>query len=258
MEKRFQEFINHLPKELLPYKKEIEATKQIYIPIELEKAKNISLATSKVGGYPYLPMNMEYPIGKNGKILDFLAQINFSEMPSLKDYPTHGILQFYIDFPMGSNTKVIYHETIEQSYQTQFPKLEKIRQDEEYLSPIYNNSEYKMIFCSPEYEVVGYADFRFKEINVPSDIYEFSSYEHKVGGYAYFAQEDPRDFYGNPFATEKDPQEDNHLSTHLLFQLNSDEEDIAWGDVGVGNFFIQPQDLKNRDFSKVLFHWDCY
>ncbi len=46
----------------------------------------------------------------------------------------------------------------------------------------------------------------------------------------------------------------------LLFQLDSDSEDgkdIMWGDAGVGNFFIHPDDLRKRDFSKVVYNWDC-
>ncbi|MBQ9182646.1 MAG: DUF1963 domain-containing protein, partial [Neisseriaceae bacterium] len=39
----------------------------------------------------------------------------------------------------------------------------------------------------------------------------------------------------------------------LLLQIESDEG-IMWGDCGVGNFFIRPDDLRKRDFSKVLFN----
>ena len=34
--------------------------------------------------------------------------------------------------------------------------------------------------------------------------------------------------------------------------------EMLWGDVGVCNFFIHPQDLAKRDFSKVLYNWDCH
>ncbi|MDN5490601.1 MAG: DUF1963 domain-containing protein, partial [Acinetobacter sp.] len=34
--------------------------------------------------------------------------------------------------------------------------------------------------------------------------------------------------------------------------------EIMWGDSGVGNFFIHPDDLEKRDFSKVVYNWDCY
>ena len=43
----------------------------------------------------------------------------------------------------------------------------------------------------------------------------------------------------------------------LLFQLNS-VKDIMWGDAGVANFFIDREALKNRDFSHVMYNWDCY
>ena len=42
----------------------------------------------------------------------------------------------------------------------------------------------------------------------------------------------------------------------LLFQLDSDDG-VMWGDCGVGNFFITDADLKRRDFSRVLYNWDC-
>jgi uncharacterized protein YwqG len=30
-----------------------------------------------------------------------------------------------------------------------------------------------------------------------------------------------------------------------------------WGDMGVGNFFIHPDDLAKKDFSKIFYTWDC-
>jgi uncharacterized protein YwqG len=44
----------------------------------------------------------------------------------------------------------------------------------------------------------------------------------------------------------------------LLFQMDTDDEvGIMWGDSGVANFFIIEEDLKNKDFSRVLYNWDC-
>ncbi len=66
---------------------------------------------------------------------------------------------------------------------------------------------------------------------------------HKIGGYAYFTQDDPR--------RASDPM-------LLLFQLDSDERmDLMWGDMGVGHFFIREKDLVARDFSRVLYDWDA-
>jgi len=30
-----------------------------------------------------------------------------------------------------------------------------------------------------------------------------------------------------------------------------------WGDAGVANFFINSADLINKDFSRVMYNWDC-
>lgn len=66
--------------------------------------------------------------------------------------------------------------------------------------------------------------------------------EHKLGGYPFFTQEEPR--------------EDDKFDI-LLFQLNS-EAGIMWGDMGIGNFFINSDDLRKKNFDNVLYNWDCY
>ena len=66
---------------------------------------------------------------------------------------------------------------------------------------------------------------------------------HQLGGYPYFTQDDPRPGQYEDFDT-------------LLFQLDSCDL-VLWGDYGVGNFFISRDALKRRDFSKVLYNWDC-
>lgn len=70
---------------------------------------------------------------------------------------------------------------------------------------------------------------------------------HRMLGHPYFTQEDPRP-EGSPYDT-------------LLFQMDSDsvgrEDYVLWGDSGVGNFFINREDLKRLDFSNVFYTWDC-
>ena len=49
----------------------------------------------------------------------------------------------------------------------------------------------------------------------------------------------------------------------LLLQIDSDTDDnndfeIIWGDCGVANFFINSEALLKKDFSKVIYNWDCY
>jgi uncharacterized protein YwqG len=42
----------------------------------------------------------------------------------------------------------------------------------------------------------------------------------------------------------------------LLLQIDSDHKDILWGDEGIANFFIHPEDLEDLEFSEVLYNWD--
>ena len=74
---------------------------------------------------------------------------------------------------------------------------------------------------------------------------------HKIGGYPFFTQDDPR--------IHLTDDEDRWV---LLLQINSDSRErgrvaIQWGDVGVCNFFITESALKKLDFSTVLYNWDC-
>ena len=68
---------------------------------------------------------------------------------------------------------------------------------------------------------------------------------HKMLGYASFTQEDPR---------YKGMYKDYDT---LLLQIDTEWNYIIWGDCGICNFFIKKQDLINKNFSKVLFNWDC-
>lgn len=73
----------------------------------------------------------------------------------------------------------------------------------------------------------------------------FQNTGHKLGGYAYFTQADPREYKAE------------WRDRILLFQLDSDN-DIMWGDVGVGNFFIRPDDLASLNFTNIIYNWDCH
>lgn len=195
-----------------------------------------------------------------------LAQLNLSEVPSIDEVPTTGILQFYLsvhdgamgldldDPTKGENFRVVYHEMLVYDESQLLSDFSFIGEWEE--GDLPGGSEASMNF-SVQQEVVSPPDFRFDpltnhQIDVQLDddemwdaLDKITAIGHKIGGYPYFTQMDPReDHY------------ENH--TVLLFQMDTDDElEIMWGDSGVGNFFITPEDLKNRNFSNVLFTWDC-
>lgn len=67
---------------------------------------------------------------------------------------------------------------------------------------------------------------------------------HKIGGYAYFTQRDPR----NAAAAQANDVQ--------LLQLDSDEQ-IMFGDSGLVHLFINPTALQERQFDQAYFYWDC-
>ncbi|WP_230656444.1 YwqG family protein [Psychrobacter sp. I-STPA10] len=70
---------------------------------------------------------------------------------------------------------------------------------------------------------------------------------HQLLGYPFFTQCDLR--YNNASLA-------NHI---LLLQIDTDDKaNLMWGDSGIANFFITPNELKNKNFSRLVYNWDCY
>lgn len=266
-------------------KKIKEKTMKKSIKINEEEAVNLSIFDSKFGGLPYWEESVEYPTDSDGNGLILLAQINFERTPINDDrFPKKGILQFFIgtndimgvDFDNLDNQngfKVIYHENINNQLTREEVRSQGIRANteldgasEEYF-PFYK--EYEITF-EESMEPMSSAVHNFDEIlnettgevlgkdvdnawdllkSEEDYIYdEFYVCGHKILGYPYFTQWDPRE--------DEDLYKEKKYDT-LLLQIDS-EGDILWGDSGVGNFFINEQDLINKDFSKVIYTWDCY
>lgn len=256
-----------LPLLLEPWREKIEATVTPFIKIEPQPAGATQAWESRIGGFPYLPAYAEFPKNKKGEALFFLAQINFAEMHPLDGFPEKGLLQFYIndDGLMGLDVhdgkegdfKLLYFEEVSEE-PADFQKIEKMPREYDCL-PIAPGKSFPLRF-SPNSEVLPLGDFRFGQLFGDDFFAPFGDGQwdlmdqyqkannargHKIGGYAHFTQQDPR--YGPDAAAE------------LLFQLDSDQAiGCLWGDMGVANFFIRKDDLERRDFSRVLYNWDCY
>ncbi|WP_155593497.1 YwqG family protein [Lysinibacillus cavernae] len=258
-----------LPEAFEQYKPLIEETMKPVVLIDTEVSKT-TLFQSKFAGDPYFPLSMEYPKNNDGHPLKLLAQINFAEVPKhLPNFPEEGILQFYIDgyddvlgmdFDNGQNQegfRVLFHETIvhDESQLVQDFSFVKI-EDEEMFFPV--EREMALSFKT-NYEPLSINDFRSNDMygSILTSLEDDETLEDafydalasdglKIGGYPFFTQEDPR-AYG-----------DYTDSTIMLLQIDSVGDDILWGDCGVGNFFITEEELLNKDFSKVLYNWDCH
>ncbi len=261
---------SELPPQIERFRTQIESALKPYIEIKPRKDNNLNWWQSKFGGLPYLPQNFEYPRTTEGEYLYLLAQINFTEVPNLENFPQQGILQIYIadNGLYGCNLE---NMTDQSSFRVlYFPepdlKIEKIITDFSFLPdsdalPLDSADAFALEF-KPKIQPITVVDYKFESIFAPyfedreqyyqfweqyDDIF-FTNSRHQLGGYPHFTQDDPRYFYS--------AEEEKY---NLLLQIDSDLNlDIMWGDVGVGNFFIQDSALKQLDFSNVLYNYDCH
>ena len=255
------------------------------IRIALSLADNLALTDSKLGGIPYIPQGGALPTSVDGKPLFMLAQINCEQLPENTLYPKKGLLQFWIaatkaplygldyEAPCSNDFKrVIYYpdfgealpiddfindytfdnENLPFNSKRQFAL--HFKKDTESIS-LEERAATKLFFekWNEAFSThITTIDEFFDE--VPNDICEeINAYllkeptGHKIGGYPYFIEYDPRE--------ENDPH------TFLLLQIDIDNvegEEICWGNLGgVANFFISPEDLAACQFDNVLYNWDC-
>ena len=266
-------------KELVKSIKHLSNTEYYSIKIE---SKTDRIFDSKIGGIPYWSPDKDYPANSNGKKLYLLAQINFDEEKVESPLPTKGILQFFIDdndlmgLDLDNPTKqdgfrVVYHETVDYKMTKEsIEKLGAIDTKKAQCFPIFDEfkiSLHKGIdYVRPgDIHFYKYFALAYKEVfnkDLKNDEYyhkvlndeemnqlekelESKKTNHKMLGYSYFTQEDPR--YNKKYI-------DYDI---LLFQIDSEGKYLMWGDCGIGNFFISKKSLDEKDFNNVLYNWDC-
>jgi len=259
-------------------------TQREVIRIKLSLADELAVTDSKVGGMPYIPKGGALPRSAEGKPLFMLAQINCEQLPENNLYPKKGLLQFWIadtedplygldyDDPCSNDFKrVLYFSTIGEALSID-DFISDYTFDDNHL-PFNSKKQFALHFKkdteSISLEGRAATQFFFEKWNeafstqittideffeeVPNDICEEINASllkeptgHKIGGYPYFIEYDPRE--------ENDPH------TLLLLQIDIDNvegEEIYWGNGGgVANFFVSPEDMANCKFDDVLFHWE--
>ena len=261
-----------LPPLLTPYREKLEAIVQLAVKLQMADGESLPWS-SKLGGQPYLEQNQSWPSTPSKIPLAFLAQINFSEMPHINDFPKQGILQFFVadDDAIGAefgtvpltdipqNTfHVIYHAKPIHD----ISKLQLGIPERHWSYLPHDPAQTKLLSGELIHDVMSANDRLFAEVigidflderdTSDGEMLGDARYEAyteifpamtKFGGYAHFTQDDPRG------------PEDPYI---LLFESASDHAlDVTWGDMGIANFFIHPDDLRRLDFSRVFYMWDC-
>jgi len=253
-----------IPEFLKDYEIDLRKYKREVVKIEAEALgfsvlnDSLDIKNSKFLGVPFYPKSKIYPKDKNGKPMLLAAQINFEEIPKLSSFPENGILQLFLSGTdwYDEEYKIVYHSKseTEEKFINDFSFLIEDGYEEMPIRKVHTLKFEKSIEnggledCQFDFQFGGLDWLDFIEKLNEKEEKEFDNYfeagGHKLGGYAEFTQSDPRE-YG-----------DRNKDDVQLLQIDSDEN-IIFGDVGIGHVFINSKSLKNREFEKAYFTWDC-
>ena len=261
--------------------------------LHLDKKRKPRLTDCKLGGIPYWEPGKDYPTGRNGEKLMLLAQINFSQQPTIAPLPEKGLLQFFIardeenccygvnyaDYTIQEDFRIIYHPEIDESITEEQVKALGI--------PVCN--DLNSAPTDREYALNIQPGISFANPNLCTFDYHFALAVEKLFGEKfegkwvdYFTHnkaidtinwllldEEQFQMLGYHSTTQNDPVEghERHYDTLLLQipTIEAEENDVTqsaynilWGDCGIANFFINSEALKRHDFNNVWYNWDCY
>ena len=230
---------------------------------------------SRFGGAPVDPVP---PTDSNGAPMKLLAAIWCSEVRGVPDFPTRGVLRFYVrdndiyganfDRPFEqTDFRVLYDEN-EDGFDTE------LRDDSE-VSDSFPIRHVLPLRLTPAMGSIRTTDYRFdsavadafakagieggmNQLNDPEFDYVHEQNEyagHRIGGYPCFEQFDPR---GDNAELQKYDTLLLQIVSHVMPDGKGGYNDlIMFGDEGGCQFFIPRQKLAARDFSDVMFWWDC-
>ncbi len=202
------------------------------------------------------------PLNEKGEPMRLLCALYCSEIRNIPDFPEKGVLQFFIsdDEDLGLDRE---NPTAQKNFRVVFNDDEELKEvcdikfgEPEFFPVAGCYSIRFMIALLPMtdsdfrfYDAIT-AEFKkngaeFNEAAANEAERKFHSEGHRVGGYPYFVNEDPR-------ASRPDLQKYDTM----LLQIDDHDGFVNIGDTGVINFFISKEALKRRDFFDILYWWD--
>ena len=247
---------------LSPFGAAIKATELPILAASFDGSPPRTRTSSQLGGHPWWPEGMAYPVDREGRPLMLLAQLNFADMPRLAPFPGAGLLQIFIgrgdlygctfcDENGGDEFVCVFHpDTAAPSAIPVDPAFDPPNN----YSPLDRPLEAIALTFSLSRMPVDPTDYRMGKLlpKIFNDENRLEAYHNglqtppiRLGGYPSFTQEDPRS-YNEPGA----------IGDFNLLTVDT-TDGIMWGDSGVAQFFMHEDDLRRRDFSKVRYNWDC-
>lgn len=228
----------------------------------------VSEAAAQIGGPVWLADGEAWPLDKEGKRLEFVAQLDFRRLQRLEGFPETGVLRFFVgrdelfganwDMPEQSGCRILWHPgpiadgRLEPPLPLQSEEMspfesETLRAQGVALTATETYDLPDSDSVQVEAKLAELGD-RFGASDLEDRLFELSDEResgHCIGGY--------------PMFTQPDFRRPGHYDDYdvLLLGLTSDEA-IMWGDAGEAMFLMRQADLDRRDFSRVVFYWDCY
>lgn len=230
---------------------------------------------SRIGG---APVDREVPLDSEGNPMKLLAAIWCSEVHGVPDFPERGVLRFYIadndlygadfDAPaVQKDFRVLYDEN-ENAFDS------SLREDPS-VSPEFPIFGAFPVRLTPAMSAIRASDYQFEDAvsaalikaGIDGDIRNLEAAEmaylcdqtvyagHRIGGYPCFEQEDPRGY--QPELQKYDTLLLQIVSHTMPDESGKERELIMFGDAGGCQFFIPRDKLIARDFSDVMYWWDC-
>ncbi|MBQ9817523.1 MAG: DUF1963 domain-containing protein [Proteobacteria bacterium] len=249
-----------------------------------------ALLDTKLGGPYYIPPEKKAPCNLNtGNELFLLAQINFSQIPKLRDFPEDGLLQFFID-PDPIGFRVSAHPTNQISWRIRYiptvPGYTELSTLSEHHVSIpsgvtnlpFLEDTFFPLHAQASTQLCSWEDFPFQamlnrycadlmpanpttnEINTlraaKQKAHEMLTARFKPG----HAQDFDIQMGGFPTFSDSmpDPRSEDprfpgiKTPSVLLLQLPS-FDNFRWPANGIVHFFISRKDLKAKDFNHVYF-----
>ena len=259
----------------------LKSTKLPSIHISVSK-ESADCADSKFGGDFYVPDGQGVPTCPEGEEMQFIAQINFAQIPHINGFPKKGLLQFFIDTnETRFLEKIDEPDCLNELYTLRYyPDIDLLKYIEQNKKTDDNSNipwfDGKMLFsCEEEVATVsigsdglvtdlGYEkickqqvtpelvikqsryDIENSECAVDDFCFDFGNWGTKIGGHPSVHQSDSR----------SDLENGSNYNV-LLFQYDFTTRNELEADTF--QFFIKSEDLENAKFDDVLFCWhNCF
>ena len=262
--------------------------------LRADASRPIEAAGTRLGGPVWLPAGTNWPSGDDGRPLEFVAQVDFSTLPELPDFPAVGLMQLFIgrddahgadfDQPARGNFRLLFHPEGARGPGALHPAPRLAShgdpQDDGYNATPFSDSVVRETGIPLTGEAVDVPprpydwpvhqlcrtlgiDVRARAVAPVLEALESEEpHGHYIGGHPAFVQWDYRDV-DDARPVEAGPVEAGKVGSPefsdvdvLLLQLTSDNG-LQWGDVGEANVMIRRQDLCDRRFDRAIWWWDC-